>query len=152
MKPLTCVLATTLLALQAGCAQNPPYRSHHGQPSIEQMAGELDLTDAQKAQVEQIFASERAQRQQLRESSAQSNACSPGARNGGARTMVAAQIPSRAFFASRMRFLARPSSSLAVCAGGRLLGGGGCLSASFSQHASHPAVRAEYPLDQRRKV
>ena len=39
MKPLTCVLATTLLALQAGCAQNPPYRSHHGQPSIEQMGG-----------------------------------------------------------------------------------------------------------------
>jgi Spy/CpxP family protein refolding chaperone len=72
MKPLTCVLAATLLALQAGCAQNPPYRSHHGQLSIEQLASELDLTNAQKTQVEQIFANERAQRQQLRESSAQS--------------------------------------------------------------------------------
>jgi Spy/CpxP family protein refolding chaperone len=72
MKPLTCVLAATLLALQAACAQNPPYRSPHGPPSIEQLASELDLTNAQKTQVEQIFASERAQRQQLRESSAQS--------------------------------------------------------------------------------
>jgi Spy/CpxP family protein refolding chaperone len=71
MKPLTCVLAATLITLQAGCAQNAPYRSHHGQPSMEQLASELDLTNAQKTQVEQIFAGERAQRQQLRESSAQ---------------------------------------------------------------------------------
>ena len=72
MKPLTCVLAATLVALLAGCAQNPPYRSHRGQPSIEQLASELNLTGAQKPQVEQILASERAQRQQLFESSAQS--------------------------------------------------------------------------------
>jgi Spy/CpxP family protein refolding chaperone len=72
MNRLTCVLAATLVVLQAGCAHNPPYHSRRGQPSIEQLAGELDLTDAQKTQVEQILASERAQRQQLRESGAES--------------------------------------------------------------------------------
>lgn len=59
MKPLTFLLAAALLALQASCAQNPPYHSHRGQPSVGQLAGELGLTPAQQTQVEQIFESER---------------------------------------------------------------------------------------------
>lgn len=59
-------------SLAAAPPEHPPYRSHRGQPSVEQLAGELELTDAQKTQVEQIFAGERARRQQLRESGTQS--------------------------------------------------------------------------------
>lgn len=66
MKPLMCALAATFLVLLAGCAQQP-YR-HHGQPSIDRLATELDLTPAQKTQVQQIFDNERAQREQLQSS------------------------------------------------------------------------------------
>ncbi len=65
MKTLICALAVTLLILQAGCAQEP-YRHHGRQPSIDQLARELDLTATQKTQVAQIFDDERAQREQLR--------------------------------------------------------------------------------------
>lgn len=71
MKPLTCLLAATLVTLLAACAPHPAYRSHRGQLSIEQLTSELNLTDAQKPQVEQILEGEQAQRQQLFESSAQ---------------------------------------------------------------------------------
>lgn len=67
MKRLLCVLAAMFLVLQVGCAQEP-YRHHGGQPSIDQLAQELDLSAAQKTQVQQIFDSERAQREQLRNS------------------------------------------------------------------------------------
>ena len=66
MKPLICALAVTLLALQAGCAQDP-YR-HHGQSSIDQLTRELDLNATQKTQVKQILDDERAQREQLSDS------------------------------------------------------------------------------------
>lgn len=71
MKPLMFALAAALLALQAGCAQNPPYASHHRQPSIDQLARELNLSDTQKTQVQQILDGERTQREQLRDSSEQ---------------------------------------------------------------------------------
>jgi periplasmic protein CpxP/Spy len=72
MKPLICSLTAALLVLQVGCAQNPPYRSHHGgQPSIEQLASELGLSDQQKAQVQQILDRERAQRARLWQSGAE---------------------------------------------------------------------------------
>jgi Spy/CpxP family protein refolding chaperone len=65
MKPLICALAATLLLLQAACAQQP---HRHGQPSIDQLASELNLTAAQKTQVQQILNDERAQREQLQSS------------------------------------------------------------------------------------
>lgn len=66
MKSLICALAATLLLVQTGCAQEPhrPY----GQTSIDQLASELNLTAAQKTQVQQIFNDERAQREQLQSS------------------------------------------------------------------------------------
>lgn len=67
MKRLLCVLAAMLLVLQVGCAQEP-YRHHGGQPSIDQLARELDLTSTQKSQVQQIFDGERAEREQLQSS------------------------------------------------------------------------------------
>lgn len=67
LKTLICALAATLLALQAGCAQEP-YRHHGRQPPIDQLARELDLTATQKTQVQQIFDNERAEREQLRSS------------------------------------------------------------------------------------
>lgn len=66
MKSLICALAATLLLAQAGCAQEP--HRHYGQPSIDQLASELNLTAAQKTQVQQIFNDERAQREQLQNS------------------------------------------------------------------------------------
>ncbi len=66
MKPLICALAATLMLLQAACAQEP--HRHYGQPSIAQLASELNLTAAQKTQVEQILNDERAQREQLQSS------------------------------------------------------------------------------------
>ena len=66
MKSLICALAATLLLLQAGCAQEPHRR--YGQPSIDQLASELNLTAAQKTQVQQILDDERAQREQLQSS------------------------------------------------------------------------------------
>lgn len=68
MRPVIYALAATaLLVLQSGCAQQP-YRHHGGQPSIDQLASELDLTPTQKPQVAQILDDERAQREQLRSS------------------------------------------------------------------------------------
>jgi len=66
MKSLICALAATLLFVQAGCAQQPHRR--YGQPSIDQLASELNLTAAQKTQVQQILDDERARRQQLQSS------------------------------------------------------------------------------------
>ena len=66
MKYLICALAATLFLAQAGCAQQP--HRHYGQPSIDQLASELNLTAAQRPQVQQILADERAQREQLRSS------------------------------------------------------------------------------------
>ncbi len=57
MKSLICALAATVLLLQAGCAQEP--HRHYGQPSIDQLASELNLTAAQKTQVQQILNDER---------------------------------------------------------------------------------------------
>jgi Spy/CpxP family protein refolding chaperone len=67
MKRLLCVLAAMLLVLQVGCAQEP-YRHHGGQPSIDQLVRELDLTSTQKTQVQQILDGERAEREQLQSS------------------------------------------------------------------------------------
>ena len=66
MRTLICALAATLLLMQAGCAQEP--HRHYGQPSIDQLATELNLTAAQKPQVQQILDDERAHREQLRSS------------------------------------------------------------------------------------
>jgi Spy/CpxP family protein refolding chaperone len=66
MKPLICALAATLLLLQAACAQEP--HRHYGQPSVDQLASELNLTAGQKTQVQQILDDERAQREQLQNS------------------------------------------------------------------------------------
>lgn len=66
MKYLICALAATILLAQAGCAQQPHRR--YGQPSIDQLAGELSLTAAQKTQVQQILEDEQAQREQLQSS------------------------------------------------------------------------------------
>lgn len=66
MKSLICALAATLLLVQTGCAQEP--HRHYGQPSIDQLASELNLTAAQKTQVQQIFDDERARREQLQNS------------------------------------------------------------------------------------
>jgi Spy/CpxP family protein refolding chaperone len=66
MKPLICALAATLLLLQAACAQEP--HRHSGQPSIDQLASELNLTAAQKTQVQQILNDESAEREQLQSS------------------------------------------------------------------------------------
>jgi Spy/CpxP family protein refolding chaperone len=66
MKSLICALAATLLFVLAGCAQQPHRR--FGQPSIDQLASELNLTAAQKTQVQQILDDERAQREQLQSS------------------------------------------------------------------------------------
>jgi Spy/CpxP family protein refolding chaperone len=67
MKRLLCVLAAMLLVLQVGCAQEP-YRHHGGQPSIDQLVRELDLTSTQKTQVQQILDGEHAEREQLQSS------------------------------------------------------------------------------------
>jgi Spy/CpxP family protein refolding chaperone len=66
MKPVICALATTLLLLQAACAQEP--HRNHGRPSIDQLTSELNLTAAQTTQVQQILTDERAQREQLQSS------------------------------------------------------------------------------------
>lgn len=66
MKSLICALAATLLLVQAGCAQAPHHR--YGQPSIDQLASELNLNATQKTQVQQILDDERAQREQLQNS------------------------------------------------------------------------------------
>jgi Spy/CpxP family protein refolding chaperone len=66
MRTMICALAATLLLVQAGCAQEPHRR--YGQPSIDQLATELDLTAAQKTQVQQILNDENAQREQLQNS------------------------------------------------------------------------------------
>ena len=72
MKPLMCLMVAALLVLQVGCAENPPDRSHHrGQLSVQELAGELDLSATQKTQVQQILDSERAQREELWQSGAQ---------------------------------------------------------------------------------
>jgi len=72
MRPLMCLMVAALLALQVGCAENPPYRSHHrGQLSVQELAAELDLSATQKTQVQQILDSERAQREELWQSGAQ---------------------------------------------------------------------------------
>ena len=63
---MICALALAVLLAQVGCAQEPhrPY----GQPSIDQLATELDLTAEQKPQVQQILDDENAQREQLQSS------------------------------------------------------------------------------------
>jgi Spy/CpxP family protein refolding chaperone len=66
MKPLLCALAATFLLLQTACAQQPP--RHYGQPSIDQLASALNLTAAQKTQVQQILDDSRAERTQLQSS------------------------------------------------------------------------------------
>lgn len=66
MKSLICALAATLLLLQTGCAQEPSRQ--YGQPSIDQLAGELNLTAEQRPQVQQILDGESAQREQLQSS------------------------------------------------------------------------------------
>lgn len=65
-------LAAALLILQTGCAAEP-HRPPHGWLSTDELAQELNLTPAQKTQVGQILASERAERQQLRESGGQTS-------------------------------------------------------------------------------
>lgn len=70
MKPLIYTLAAALMILQAGCAADRHY-PQHGQLSLDQLAQALNLTAAQKTQVGQILDSERAERQQLRESAGQ---------------------------------------------------------------------------------
>jgi Spy/CpxP family protein refolding chaperone len=66
MRTLICALGLALLLMQVGCAQEPhrPY----GQPSIDQLAAELDLTAEQKPQVQQILDDENTQREQLQSS------------------------------------------------------------------------------------
>jgi len=66
MRTLICALAAALLLMQVGCAQEP--HRHYGQPSIDQLATELNLTATQKTQVQQILDDERAQREQLQSS------------------------------------------------------------------------------------
>jgi Spy/CpxP family protein refolding chaperone len=66
MKSVICALAAMLLFAQTGCAQEP--QRHNGQPSIDQLATELNLTAAQKTQVQQILNDEQAQREQLQSS------------------------------------------------------------------------------------
>jgi Spy/CpxP family protein refolding chaperone len=63
---MVCALALALLILEVGCAQEP-HRSY-GQPSIDQLATELNLTAEQKPQVQQILDDENAQREQLQSS------------------------------------------------------------------------------------
>jgi Spy/CpxP family protein refolding chaperone len=63
MKSLIFALAATALLVQAGCAQQP--HRQYGQPSIDQLASELNLTAAQRPQVQQILDDESAERQQL---------------------------------------------------------------------------------------
>jgi Spy/CpxP family protein refolding chaperone len=70
MKPLIYVLAAALMILQAGCAAGR-YHPQHRELSVDQLAQELDLTGPQKTQVGQILDSERAEREQLRESAGQ---------------------------------------------------------------------------------
>ena len=72
MKPLLGTLAAALLILQAGCVADRYHGQHH-EPSAEELARELDLTGPQSRQVEQILESERAEREQLRESGAQTS-------------------------------------------------------------------------------
>jgi Spy/CpxP family protein refolding chaperone len=66
MRTLICALVAILLLVPVGCAQEP--HRHYGQPSIDQLASELNLTAAQKTQVQQILDDERAQREQLQSS------------------------------------------------------------------------------------
>lgn len=66
MKSLICALAATLLLMQSGCAQEP--HRQYGQPSIDQLASELNLTPTQRSQVQQILDDETAQREQLQSS------------------------------------------------------------------------------------
>jgi len=63
---MICVLALAVLLALVGCAQEP-HRAY-GQPSIDQLATELDLTAEQKPQVQQILDDENAQREQLQNS------------------------------------------------------------------------------------
>lgn len=67
MKRLTTLLAAlALAATQAGLAQPPGGPPPGGSP-VERMAQDLNLTDAQKAKVQQIFDAERPKRAALRE-------------------------------------------------------------------------------------
>jgi Spy/CpxP family protein refolding chaperone len=66
MKSLIFALAATVLLAQAGCAQEP--HRQYGQPSIDQLSSELNLTAEQKPQVQQILDDENAQREQLQSS------------------------------------------------------------------------------------
>jgi Spy/CpxP family protein refolding chaperone len=66
MKSLICALAATLLLMQTGCAQEP--HRQYGQPSIDQLASELNLTAEQRPQVQQILDDESAQHEQLQSS------------------------------------------------------------------------------------
>jgi Spy/CpxP family protein refolding chaperone len=63
MRNMICTLALALLLTQVGCAQEP-HRSY-GQPSIDQLATQLNLTPTQKTQVQQILNDSNAERQQL---------------------------------------------------------------------------------------
>lgn len=61
MKRMTLALSAVLLMAQAAMAQQPPPgRPPRGGPPIERMAKELNLDDAQKAEVKQILDQQRA--------------------------------------------------------------------------------------------
>ena len=67
MKRLTIAIAATLLTAQAAFAQQfagPPPRG--GAPPIEKIAQELGLDETQKAEVQKIFATERAKHESER--------------------------------------------------------------------------------------
>lgn len=63
MKRFTLALAATLLVAQAALAQQPPPGPPpRGGPPLEQIAHELGLDDAQKAEVKRVLDEQRARR------------------------------------------------------------------------------------------
>jgi Spy/CpxP family protein refolding chaperone len=67
MKRLSFTLSMLLLAAQAAMAQSPPPGRPHGGPPIERIAQELNLDDAQKAEMKRILDEQRAKRESERE-------------------------------------------------------------------------------------
>ncbi len=67
MKRMTLALSAVLLTAQAALAQQPPPGPpRRGGPPIEMMARELNLDDAQKAEVKRIFEEQRARHESER--------------------------------------------------------------------------------------